>query len=401
METYYILEDNLERLEKKLARIQNKCNKYSYTFHYTKHTPVFREITSDDGVKVTAKFIPVEVLGEVKHEDWRFVATVDHHETGNVIRQFDTKLEVPNYYRTSKCICEHCNSARKRKETHIIYNETTQEFKQVGKSCLTEYTRGLSAELVTSYIAMFDTLIEGQAPYTGIRPVHYYPIEVILAYAHQCVKHFGYWKTDADRSTRSRCMSYYLLLEQGWTPTKYVEEQLRKELAAVPSFNVADEETKEFVEGALNFARTSTDSSSYMHNMRTICASDLVKWADLGILISLVPTYFKQLETEAEKKAREERAAAEGEKSEYVGAIGERIEFTPVSVECVYSTDTIYGYSWLYKFIDKKDNVYMWWSSSGVDQDKEITSIKGTVKSHEEYKGVKQTFLTRCKVAYK
>lgn len=42
----------------------------------------------------------------------------------------------------------------------------------------------------------------------------------------------------------------------------------------------------------------------------------------------------------------------------------------------------------------------MWWSSSGVDQDKEIESITGTVKSHEEYKGVKQTFLTRCRIAY-
>ena len=53
MNTYYILEDNFERLEKKLARIQNKCNKYNYTFHYKKMEPVYREITPEDGRKIT------------------------------------------------------------------------------------------------------------------------------------------------------------------------------------------------------------------------------------------------------------------------------------------------------------------------------------------------------------
>lgn len=401
MQTYYILEDNLERLEKKLARIQNKCTKYNYTFHYSKHPAVVREFTYEDGQKVFARYIPVEVYGEVKHAEWRFVATVDHHESGNVIRQFDTELEVPEKYRTTTCICEHCNTRRTRKETHIVYNESTQEFKQVGKTCLTEYTRGLSAELVTSYIAMFDTLIEGEAPYTGVRIEPYYSIETILRYAHECVKHFGYWKTDADISTKARCMDYFLLLEQGWAPSERTREILHEELAAVCSFNPNSAEARQFVEDAIEWARSSTDNSSYMHNMRTICSQEVAKYADLGILISLIPTYFKHMETEAERIKREQAAADEGRLSTYIGEVGDRVEFTPVSAECMYSNETIYGWSWLYKFVDDKGNVYMWWSSSGIDQDKEITSVKGTVKSHEEYKGVKQTFLTRCRVAYK
>lgn len=401
MQTYYILEDNLERLEKKLARIQNKCSKYDYTFHYKKMEPVYREITPEDGRKITCKFIPVEVFGEVKHEDWRFVATVDHHKEGNVIRQFDTQLEIPNKYRTTECVCEHCNTRRNRKETHLVYNDATQEFKQVGKSCLTEYTRGLSAELVTSYIAMFDTLIEGEAPYAGIRPVPYYPIDLVLAYAHQCVKHFGYWKTDADRSTRSRCMSYYLLLEQGWAPSAHAEEQLREELAAVPSFNINSQETKKFVEGAINFARTSTDHSSYMHNMRTICAEDVAKSADLGILISLVPTYSRHIETEAQRLEREEARASE-KKSEHVGSIGERITIAVASIEHAYTSDSIYGLSFLYKITDTAGNVFTWWASNGLNVgENEYVSLVGTVRAHESYRGVKQTVLTRCKLKVK
>lgn len=400
MQTYYILEDNLERLEKKLARIQNKCNKHSYTFHYKKMEPVYREISDEGGIKTTARFIPVEVFGEVKHEEWRFVGTVDHHEEGNVIRQMDTTLEVPEYYRTTKCICEHCNTRRNRKETHLVYNDTTKEFKQVGKSCLTEYTRGLSAELVTSYIAMFDTLIEGEAPYTGVRVTKYYPIETVLAYAHQCVQYFGYWKTDADRSTRSRAIEYYLLREEGWASTSYNREKLEEELASFP-LNTKSAEVKAFVEDALEYVRTSDDHSSYMHNLKVICSSDYAKYSDLGILISLIPVYHKQLEKAHAQTDREKRIAEEKKYSKHVGTVGERITFVPTKIENVTYSGSIYGISYLLKITDANNNIFTWWSSKGIDTSIEYSEITGTIKAHDTYNGVKQTQLTRCKLVPK
>lgn len=401
MQTYYILEDNLERLEKKLARIQNKCNKYDYTFVYNKREPVFRETTQEDGLKIISKFIPVEVYGEVKHNDWRFVATLDRHESGNIIRQFDTTLEIPHRYRTTDCICEHCNTRRNRKETHIVYNDVTKEFKQVGKTCLTEYTRGLSAELVTSYIAMFDTLIEGESPYSGVRVTKYYPIKDILAYAHQCVEHFGYWKTDSDRPTKERCLDYFLLREWNWSWDKHTREKIEAELDATPRFNPQNEDTLEFVDAALWYVRNdTTDNSSYMHNMKVICNQDAAKYSDLGILVSLIPTYYKHIETEAQRLEREK--AHENEKhSSHVGDVGERITVEVASIEHVYTSDSIYGISRLFKITDNAGNVYTWWTSSDIDTDKEYIELVGTVKSHDIYNGVKQTCLTRCKLKIK
>ncbi len=95
MSQFYIHEANIERLEKSLYTIQKKCNKYQLDFHYERVGEEIREYENNDGEKVCAKFIIVEVSGTVTHDDWSFVATVDHHEKGNIIRAFDTELEIP------------------------------------------------------------------------------------------------------------------------------------------------------------------------------------------------------------------------------------------------------------------------------------------------------------------
>jgi hypothetical protein len=51
------------------------------------------------------------------------------------------------------------------------------------------------------------------------------------------------------------------------------------------------------------------------------------------------------------------------------------------------------------QLIDENDNIYIWYSSNPVDEDKEYTTCTGTVKQHSEYKGVKQTVINRCKLA--
>lgn len=65
---------------------------------------------------------------------------------------------------------------------------------------------------------------------------------------------------------------------------------------------------------------------------------------------------------------------------------------------------------YLHKFKDEHGNIFTWktsdplgyWDEHGqwvhIDEGTQVT-IKGTVKEHSEYKGIKQTVLTRCKVA--
>ena len=95
------------------------------------------------------------------------------------------------------------------------------------------------------------------------------------------------------------------------------------------------------------------------------------------------------------KKANNKAKYAE---SEYYGEVGDRIKkatATFVSGRCVTSD---WGSSNLYTFtID--NNVFIWFSQAVIDSsinpgDKIVLS--GTVKTHKEYNGIKQTYLSRC-----
>lgn len=403
MNRYAIHEDNSERLEKQLTRIKNKCKKYGSTFHYQEVGEEFRDYETEDGDVIKVRYVIVEAEGQVIHNDWQFIAVVEHKEAGNIIRQFNTEIEVPKRYRCTEPVCEHCNTKRRRNDTYLIYNEKTQEWKQVGKTCLTEFTRGMDAEEVARYISLFDCLIKGEAPSGGGKYESYYEVKEIVQYALETVKHFGYqkWSEWEPRSTKVRCMDYFYV---STGRTGYMSQSLintlKEEMSQV-KFNPTSEDNQKMAADAIEWVKAQEKNDSYMHNLKVTCSSEYCAGRDLGILISLGKVYRSYLESKKEQERKEKAASEESNNSEYVGVIGERVEFTPVSVECMYSNETIYGWSWLYKFVDDKGNVYMWWASSGIDQDKDIVSIKGTVKSHEEYKGVKQTFLTRCRVAYK
>ena len=87
-------------------------------------------------------------------------------------------------------------------------------------------------------------------------------------------------------------------------------------------------------------------------------------------------------------------------RSEYVGNIGDRITVNLKSVTCIYSNDTIYGMSFLYKMVDVNDNILIWSTGKSLDES-EYVSVTGTVKSQSSYRDIKQTYLTRCKLIAK
>lgn len=87
-----------------------------------------------------------------------------------------------------------------------------------------------------------------------------------------------------------------------------------------------------------------------------------------------------------------------GVDSEWVGEIGSRITFNVTFVK-KYGYQSKFGYTNIYTFNDEDNNILTWFST--VEIKKEIGdefTLVGTVKDHTEYKGIKQTVLSRCKV---
>ena len=86
-------------------------------------------------------------------------------------------------------------------------------------------------------------------------------------------------------------------------------------------------------------------------------------------------------------------------KSEYVGEVGEKIKDLPVTVRAIGGYDSAYGYKYVYTFEDSQGNVFSWFTTvqQAISLGMGLT-LSGTIKSHSEYKQIKTTQMTRCKL---
>lgn len=393
--TYFIHEDNMERLEKKLQRIKRKCEKYNCYFEYHELGETYREVVLSTGFKETARFIEVAVSGVAIINNWKFVATIETSPSGSIIKQYAEDVEVPEFYKTCKLVCDHCNTKRARKSTYLIQNVETAEFKQVGKSCLADYTHGLDAEGIASYISTFDELIRGEAVDTSSNTAYYETIDV-LKVAEELVSKLGYRPADSyDESTKVLTKLFLQRERNGGTISSRIDE-----IADEIHFDCNREEVSTQVNNIINWLLNDADTGEiYMHNLKTLVSNKYVKWSDIGILASSTIAYRKAMRF---KKNDEEFAKNHKDdfKSKYVGNIGERITVDLKSVTCVHSSDTMYGISFLYKMVDVNDNILIWSTSKSLDES-EYASVTGTVKSQSSYRDIKQTYLTRCKLIAK
>lgn len=138
-----------------------------------------------------------------------------------------------------------------------------------------------------------------------------------------------------------------------------------------------------------------------------LTASQICNKNENGVFISWKNEELSQLISEAQRKQEEMTAPMN---SEYVGNVGDKIEM-PVTFwkMSTYKVKAFGGYynrdepametKYIYSFIDASGNCLIWNTTSF----NELTAgdkliLKGTIKGHKEYKGIKQTELQRCKI---
>lgn len=398
---YLIYEGNMERLQKKLQRIENKCKKHGNTeFKFEIKGETFKEVKID-GECFNNKYYIVEVEGVAKINDWVFVATIQHKDNGNIIRQFKTDIEIPEKYRYTDSVCEHCNYKRIRKDTYLIYNEATNEFKQVGKSCLNEFTNGLSAEAVAQYISWFDEVIEGQEV-DSLNSHKYYSVEMIVLHAIETIKHYGFISRVMAMESNDRFIK---------TTTERVEEFMfphrcmnRKEILQEMEkigYNAESEENKVELIKMLEWLNKVENNSQYIYNLKTTVADGYCEPRDFGLLVSLPSAYFKAFEREQDRILREQKRAEKrllNAAKSYVGEIGKRLDVDISSVECVTSFPTDYGMMRIYRFEATDGNILVWKTSNFIEDTDKVKKIKATIKAHNEYREELQTEINRVKV---
>lgn len=396
---YAIYEDFFQDVEKKLNRVAKKCKKHGNDFTFEIKGEEIREKYNEELNRTEYyKFILVNVEGTAKIDNWECIAVLEIHDVGNIICRINTDIDIPKKFKHTDNICEHCNTKRQRNNLYVIHNTETDEWKQVGGSCLKLYTGGLNMEYITAYMDGITELEE----FDGImgHGKAYYHVEEILSYAVEVIAKTGYFNAQSTLPTK-----YIVSLLMHNTFGKSIEI-INEEFANARidmrfdynDFNKKD--TANTVEKIVTHYKNVEDDSEFIHNVKVMLNEEYVLAKNFGFLCYLPQGYARYIQKEAEKKAEEAKKI----ETKYFGEIGKRYKDKVINdVTLITSWQSQWGVTYVYKITLEDGSVLTWKTSNGLylDRNEEYDKISFTVKEHKEYKGEKQTEVTRCNVTIK
>ena len=405
-ESYRIPAHRIEDAAKAVAKLNKRADKLGIDPIILTDTGERETVNHERGVNYFGEKIVQEQVwatvtvsgGIMKLADWSFVATIEHTDSGNVIRRLpgdDREFDLRRF-RNSGRVCDHCRLDRRRNDTYIVANEDGR-LAQVGSNCLIDFTGGYSRDphaLVKFMEAVYNLYASIDSGYAddadeggyGFRIEQAEPIEGFMAVTQAAVHAHGWmsrgkaydfggvatadivWSALFERDTKDY---------KPWRPSK--DEYETGKVEAVP-----------MIEWARNISED--EDNDYLYNLRVACLNDYVTRRRAGIVASLYVAYQRAMERELEIKRNASK------ENVHIGRTGEKLTI-PVTVVGEREVYSDFGTSYLYSFEDSKGRSLKWFSSRniGLKRGDEIT-IKGTIKKHDEYKGRKSTILTRCKV---
>lgn len=385
-ETYTISVENIDRVKKNLARLMVKAERYGIRLEteigkpYAKEIPIRNTEHLYPGEKMRTCLMEVVDLTidseEIRNGDYAVVASIEHGEKGNVIwAAGDVKKE----WTEISGKCDHCGRRHGVMRSFIVRNPEGEE-KQVGRSCLKDYTGidpqgiGLRNEMTEIILREDIWHYEGEYAETGKAIA----IETALGLACDCIREYGYTRSterDSNRATIAKG------IEKSKKPTPEGAEKAREMIDTIGKMD------------------SDLAYSAGLSNIHTFVVQGYCKLTQLGFIAYAPVAYNRWVER---CKAKAEMAAS----SDYVGEIGKRMDFRIREAKILTSWDNGYGMTYLYRMLTEEGNVLIWKGSKHLGQkidDNWIPftagCIKGTVKEHAERDGVRQTLITRVKVA--
>lgn len=327
--------------------------------------------------------------GIIKLAGWTFLGTLDHYSLpGSVLVHTVPGQSIPERYFNSKPICEHCNKSRRRSETFVVRHESGEE-KQVGRQCLAEFL-GIDPHRAISYLqSMMETVgtIDEEGYSGGSYKDYYHDLDTVLGLTLAVISKDGWVskKMAEERMMKATSTTVDTLLSKPFGMTEMEWKQMHEEYATTQAMKNEIPLIREWV-------KKQTNVNEYIHNLQAIEAAGEVSWWLLGYACSMASSYQKDMET---MRLSRPQAVL----NEWVGAVNDKIEVT-IKVISTFPLHTQFGLTTLFTMKDNEGRRYKWFAS-GVGNEMEVDNtytIRGTVKKHDEYHGVKDTILTRVKI---
>ena len=298
-------------------------------------------------------------------------------------------------YRHAGNDCDHCGFNRRRKQTYVLYEIETGALRQIGSTCLTDYTgAGNNPERIAAWAEWLEGLYsdlgrggdDGFGEGSGriaVRTLDY------LANVVAVIKDSGWvprWsRSDYGDSERNH---------NATADVAMANIMARKKEDRIP---VTDEDYVEAA-AALEWVRELDESGEeldeFLHNLTTYTRSDYVPAKGDGF-VAYTPMARRRAVEKVLEAERKEKAAVE---SEWIGEVKERLRGLRFHVTFTREFPGTYGTRLLTKGHDDDGNLLVWWSSSRFLEQGKTYEMDATVKRHDtdDYNGsAKTTEITR------
>ena len=384
---YRVYASELAGFTKKVA----KANKQAAKLGVAGVTVTFHEegqvVTGKDvfGNETYANVHYVAVTGErPKLAGYEFVATIQHEgDAGNVLREVPGQDKVDlTEFRFAGATCDHCGQDRRRNNTFVVRHEGG-EVKRVGSTCLRDFLGGVDAHAAAryaEYLAEFEAALtdddEEREFFGGGGGERVYALDTYLAHVGAMLRTNGWLSrgeagfggvATADQAANNMFTRRYDKYRVDLTDEDH--ERAARTIAYVREVVAAKD-----------------NKSDFDHNLTVAFANDYISTDKFGLVAYAPMALAKHEQREAELQRVQLT-------SDHVGEVKQRLDLT-LTVEAVFEHEGFYGTTFITTLSDADGNVFKWFGSYRLDTGETFTG-KWTVKGHGEYKGVKETTITR------
>lgn len=381
--TGWVYEGKLGKLQSNISKMNRKAAKLGcdpLLLTVTDETD-YRRINPEDPFSHKIKYIKVHLLGETpKLSDWELVAACDHDPViGMTVRAVPGKV-LPEQYKENDSYCEHCKSKRQRNSTYIVENTKTNELKRVGSTCIKDFLGHQAAEMFlfrASYMTLMLALEDEYGYDRNERGPEYLGLGYVLALTEKCIAKWGYTSRTKAKEENLPVSTADDVLNQIFPPKSEEAKAL-----------TVNEQEIEAVQPIIDWVKALPETSDYNMNLIKIANAGVTTLQLIGFAVSMVPSYRKAMDL-IEQRAKQKP-------SEWVGTEKQRLTMK-LRYTKSFTSDGYYGITYYHKFEDENGNYFSWHTKDSIDNVHTCWfTVLGTIKSHEEYKSIKTTNLSRC-----
>ncbi|MCB7128561.1 MAG: hypothetical protein J3T61_03360 [Candidatus Brocadiales bacterium] len=345
-----------------------------------------RDEITDEVIRVI-RWYPVTIEGQTpKFEGWTFLASLTPTPEGTLAAVTPGQT-LPKEYYDADLSCDHCGHNRRRNLVYVVQHDDGRT-KQVGSTCINDFLGGKNPHAIASWAELLREFVGGMGDMEDAdrmprgANIDEYGLESFLALTALVIRCVGWTSRGKARETMAYATVNTVIdlihSHEDWADF-------------VKRYGRVTDDDRNRANDAIAWAGEipADDSNDYLRNIGVIARLGSIRGRFAGYAASIIIAHDKALE-----RVRE---ATDRPVSNHFGEIKKRYDL----VLTVLGVSELEGYmggtSYFYRLRDADGNMFIWFSSTnGTMKPGNTYNIRGTVKAHTDYKGTKQTKLTRC-----